>query len=619
MSLPISPLKRHILTRLLAAAVLMSLLLLAVFLFAYRSQLVGERSRASLGFNLLLQAALENAMLKRDVPGLSEIVTRMGSQPGIRSVMILDPGGEVRFSSMPEAIGRRLPHLVPAVSAEPAADYVVTESGAEVLRSINPVRNKAPCAPCHGQALEHPVNGILVVDYAAEGIRAQAWQSALAFSVAGLGVLALIMLVLWRSLSLRVLEPVAALTRASKALEAGQLGVRAKLDGNDELAELGCRFDRMAAALEEQMTRVRAHETYLQEVLDGLADGMRVIRVQDMRTMLVNRAFCRQLGRSAEALVDRPCYVGSHAVAEPCVPTLVVCPLKALREVGDTLKATHRHVRADGSIFPAEVHATLVELGVPAEQYIVELIRDLGEAASISHEQRLSELGLLAAGIAHEIHNPLASVRLGVQGLAREAREKRVSQEQVVDYMALIDQEIDNCIAVTRRLLLLARPPASSLQLVVANDALSDTLRLLEFDAHSHGIEQRLELPDESLRVLADEAEVRMILLNLVQNAHHAMPDGGLLTARLHRESSHAVIEIVDDGIGMEPEFAARIFDPFFSRRADGVAGTGLGLTIVKSIVARMHGEIGLVSTQGQGTCFRIRLPLAETSLESHA
>ncbi|MBL8490776.1 MAG: hypothetical protein JNM82_08360, partial [Rhodocyclaceae bacterium] len=97
-----SPLKRRILLRLLVAAGLLSALLLGAFLAAYRAQLETERSRASAGFNLLLQAALENAMLKRDVPGLAEIVGRLGTQPGIRSVMILDPAGEVRFASAPE-------------------------------------------------------------------------------------------------------------------------------------------------------------------------------------------------------------------------------------------------------------------------------------------------------------------------------------------------------------------------------------------------------------------------------------------------------------------------------------------------------------------------------------
>jgi len=614
----LSPLKRHILIRLLLAAGLLSALLLVVFLTMYRGQMIGERSRASLGFNLLLQAALENAMLKRDVPGLAEIVSRMGSQQGIRAVMILNPAGEVRFSSTPQAVGTKLPHLVPQAGAEPWAEFVVAEGGGDVLRSINPVRNKAPCAPCHGQVYDHPVNGILVVDYIADEIRTQAWRSALLFSLAGVSVLALIMLVLWRSLNSRVLGPVAALGQASEALERGDLRARAQLSGTDELAELGHRFDRMAQALETQMARVSNHEAYLQEILDSLPDGIRVISADDHRVVLVNRAFARQLGRDASALVGQSCYAGSHAATAPCASTLVVCPLVELRHVGDTLKSMHRHVRADGTVFPAEVHASQVELGSGEERrrYVVESIRDLGETVSISHEQRLSELGLLAAGIAHEIHNPLASVRLGVQGLTREAKEHRVTQERVVDYMTLIDQEIDNCIAVTRRLLLLARPPTASLQLVVVNDALSDTLKLLEFDAHARGVVQSIDLPDEPLRLLADEAEVRMILLNLVQNAHHAMPAGGRVVASLRRDGNNAVIEISDNGIGMAPEFAARVFDPFFSRRADGVAGTGLGLTIVKTIVTRLKGEIDFESEPGEGTRFRIRLPLVEASLE---
>ena len=121
MTVAFSPLKRRILTRLLIAASILSALLAAVFLTVYRGQLVAERSRASLGFNLLLQAALENAMLKRDVPGLAEIVTRLGTQSGIHGVMILNPAGDIRFASAPDKLGLRLPGLVPAADAQPVA------------------------------------------------------------------------------------------------------------------------------------------------------------------------------------------------------------------------------------------------------------------------------------------------------------------------------------------------------------------------------------------------------------------------------------------------------------------------------------------------------------------
>jgi signal transduction histidine kinase len=199
----------------------------------------------------------------------------------------------------------------------------------------------------------------------------------------------------------------------------------------------------------------------------------------------------------------------------------------------------------------------------------------------------------------------------------RELHAGLVTQEQIIEYMRLIDQEIDKCIAVTRRMLLLSRPPVSSLQLVVVNEALTDTLMLLEFDAHTHGISQQIEVPEQALRLLTDEADIRMILLNLIQNAHHAMDKGGTLIARLFADDGDAVIEISDSGVGIPPDTLARIFDPFFSRRADGVAGTGLGLTIVKNFVERMGGTIRVESTVGQGTQFNIRLPLAETVMKS--
>lgn len=617
MTVTLSPLKRRLLVRLLVAAGLLSALLLAVFLTVYRSQLIDERSRASLGFNLLLQAALENAMLKRDVPGLADIVGHLGQQPGIEGVMILNPAGYVRFASDPGRVDRHLPELIPAPEAPPTAAFTIAESGREVLRSVNPVRNKPPCAPCHGQASASPVNGVLVVDYDASEVRARAMASAIAFAAAGIAVLGLILAVLWRFLNRQVLAPVARLGQATAAIEAGQLDGRVNLPGDDELAELGRRFDRMAEKLEAQMARIRAHEAYLQDLLDGLPDGIRVIRSADMEVVLANRAFCEQLGRPAGEIAGAACHL-AHGRAEPCAPTLVVCPIHELKRTGDTLKANHRHVRADGSSFPAEVHAVLVELddGNGRGRYVVESVRDLGQAARISHEQRLSELGLLAAGIAHEIHNPLGSVRLGVQGLSREIREGRIAPEQIIDYLNLIDREIDNCIAVTRRLLLLARPPANRLQLVELGEALADTLKLLAFDAETRGIAQRIEAGDTPARVLADEAEVRMIFLNLIQNAHHAMPAGGNLTARLTSADGQARIEIADTGVGMSADQIERIFDPFYSRRADGVAGTGLGLTIVRNFVARMGGDISVDSTPGEGTRFRIRLPLAESALE---
>ena len=589
-----------------------SLLLGLLFLGLYRGQLEHERAEVSLQLNRMLQVTWENAMLKRDVPGLKDIVAKLGSLSGIRDVLILAPSGEVRFASDPAKMGRQMPDVARATTAgTPLARFERLEGGGEVLRSINPVPNRPPCKSCHGEVSAHPVNGILVIDYDAAPIRESAQRTAALLLLAGSVVILLTLGTLWLLLRRHVIAPLARLDDATRALAEGDLGVRAPFFRDDEIGRAAASFNIMAERLSRQIALAEAQQHYLQSLVDSLPDGIRVIRVADMQVVLANRAFCRQIGRPADTILSHPCYQCSHGRDSPCVATLIVCPLVELKQVGDTLKATHHHKRADGSQFPAEVHAVLVEIdrADSKERYVVESVRDLGQAARVSHEQRLSELGILAAGIAHEIHNPLGSVRLGVQGLAREILAGRITPEQIADYMGLIDQEVDNCIAVTRRLLLLARPPTHSLQLVVVNEALDDTLRLLEFDAQTHGIQQRLERPDAPLRMLADEAEVRMIFLNLVQNAHHAMPDGGTLTARLSENHGRIEIEITDTGIGMEPEHLAHIFDPFFSRRADGVAGTGLGLSIVKNYVESMGGEIKVESVPGQGSCFRVTLP----------
>jgi nitrogen fixation/metabolism regulation signal transduction histidine kinase len=433
-----------------------------------------------------------------------------------------------------------MPGVAQATTAgKPLSRFENLEAGGEVLRSINPVPNRAPCLPCHGTVAANPVNGVLVIDYDAAPIRDSARRSAALFLLAGSAVLGLTLATLWLALRRQVIRPLADLDAAARALATGDLSVRAVVTRDDEIGRAADSFNRMAGRLEAQMALVRAHEAWLQEILDGLPDGVRVIRVADKKVVLANRAFCQQTGRPLEEIL------GSS------LPQQQPCPCRALCGYpGDLSAGRVAGGRRDPQGQPppparrwrpvpgrSQRRPGRDRQGGGGERYIVESVRDLGQAARVSHEQRLSELGLLAAGIAHEIHNPLGSVRLGVQGLAREIREARITPEQIAEYMGLIDQEIDNCIAVTRRLLLLARPPSNSLQLVVLGEALTDTLRLLEFDAQGRNIRQQIEVATRrNLRVLADEAEIRMIFLNLVQNAHHAMPEGGTLTARVSED-----------------------------------------------------------------------------------
>jgi len=610
-------LRQRLLRRVLLVAGGASLIFGLLFLALYRGQLEHERAVTSEQINHLLRVALENAMLKRDVPGLRNIVERMGQLQGISDVMILSPAGEVRFASSPENMGRQLPELVRVERlGVPESQFVSLPGGGEVLRSINPVPNQAACVGCHGALEKHPVNGVLVVDYRAGTIRAEAYRSAGLFALAGAIVLALTLGVLWRMLRLRVVEPLRDLDDAARELTSGNLAVRAAVRDNDEPGRLAVSFNRMADSLVEQIGLAEKQQRFLQELLDGLPDGVRVIRQSDLRILAVNRAYCKQLGVTEALAVGQLCHVSSHGRNKPCPVTMLVCPAVELKEPGQSLKCRHRHRAAGGREFPVEVHAVLVERSGSAgqERLIVESTSDLSEVARLSQEQRLSELGLLAAGIAHEIHNPLGSMRLAVEGLLRNIRHGNVDQQRICSYLEMMNAEIDRCTGVTQRLLLLSRLPQQQAQIVSLDQAVNDTLQLLDFDAQSHGIVQHQELAADNLRVLADDSDLRMVVLNLVQNAHHAMPDGGSLTVRTHAEGKSAVIEVRDTGLGIPSGMIEHIFDPFFSHRADGEGGTGLGLAICKTIVERYAGTIEVSSVPGQGAVFSVRLPLVSQS-----
>ncbi len=142
---------------------------------------------------------------------------------------------------------------------------------------------------------------------------------------------------------------------------------------------------------------------------------------------------------------------------------------------------------------------------------------------------------------------------------------------------------------------------------------LDDTLKLLQWDAENQSVSIGLR-SETPCRILATDSELRMITLNLAQNALHAMPRGGRLQVDCVRDNGTVRIVFQDDGIGIPPDELPKIFEPFFSRRADGVRGTGLGLSITKTIVKNHGGTLEVSSVEGEGSRFVVRFPDADAA-----
>lgn len=611
-----SVLARRLLTGLVVTLTVCSLAFLAIFAHFYRDRLLQDHARASMQLNETLRASLENAMLKRDLPGLRAIVDRAGHQDGVAAVMILDPAGEVRFSSDRARIGKDFASIGPGQAlaglSSPVSSYTRDPAGVEVLRTINPVHNQTACGTCHGPAASHPVNGLLVVDYQAGRIRSEAQSGALALAISG-GMVTLVALLALASMVYRfVLRPLQSLTEATARFAAGELSARVEVADRGELAVLADRFNGMAGRLETTVGELRASEGFLQSVIDAMPDGVRVIG-SDFTVLKVNRAHCEQLGIDDSQAIGAKCHALSHASAEPCSHTLITCPVEALRgRPGEALRCRHRHFRADGSELFVEVSAAAVdlEIGGRRQTCVIEATRDLAEQTRLSQEQRLSELGHLATGIAHEVFNPLSSIRFALRSV-REDTAAEPLPAKVDQYLTIVDHEIERCVEMTGRLLRLSEPAAGGDTLVDMASTIGDVVSLLRYQTQAAGIAVSCAI-EPGLRVIGAESDIGMVAVNLIQNAVHAMPQGGQLTIAGQREGELIVLRFIDSGVGISAADLPHLFWPFWSKRANASRGTGLGLSICKTAIERMGGTIAVASEEGKGATFTVILPSAD-------
>jgi signal transduction histidine kinase len=223
--------------------------------------------------------------------------------------------------------------------------------------------------------------------------------------------------------------------------------------------------------------------------------------------------------------------------------------------------------------------------------------------------EQLATMGQFAAGIAHELRNPLTTIRSTVQYLGNEFDPD--SQEQALARGVL--DEVDRLNDIVENLLTLARPTGSQPQALDVAQEIQTYLHFVEAQAKKQGVHIDVAVEQDLPRLYCDGGELRQLLLNLVVNAMEAMPDGGQLGVRAgHGTSSGTVrLEVEDQGSGIAPEQKALIFEPFYTTKS---SGTGLGLAICHTIVQRHHGQIWVEDAPSGGTIVKVTLPTEEES-----
>jgi hypothetical protein len=225
--------------------------------------------------------------------------------------------------------------------------------------------------------------------------------------------------------------------------------------------------------------------------------------------------------------------------------------------------------------------------------------------------EKMASIGLLAAGVAHEVNTPLT----GISSYTQMLLEKADPADPRTMLLEKIERQTFRAAKIVNGLLTLSRPgtPGGDRTSVDLNGVITDVFSLLEHQFAVGKIRVRRELSPMPVMVQGIEHQLQQVFLNLFLNARDAMPSGGWLTVNTRIDGDQAIAEIADTGSGIPPEHLARIYDPFFSTKAIG-RGTGLGLSISYGIIREHDGAIRCDSTVGQGTRFALSLPMAVPS-----
>jgi len=377
-------------------------------------------------------------------------------------------------------------------------------------------------------------------------------------------------------------------------------------------ARLHQRVQRHADDLEREVVRrtraLRASEARFRAVFEETAVGV-VLTDREGRVIDTNRALRDMLGYGAEELLGRPFLDLAHHLDDDTDAVDLFTEL--LVGERDFYRQDRRYVRKDGQPVWANLTVSLVRGSRGGPRHAIAMLDDITERkqaqAALVQSEKLAVTGRLAASLAHEINNPLQSV-IGCLGLAEESLDAG-DQQDVRELLQMATEELERAAGIVSQLRDLNRPSRpEDREPTDVCVLLRQVLMLTRKQLQKHHIAETLEVPDSIPVLMLVPDRMRQVFLNLVLNAVEAMPEGGRLevSVRCTDGPSGVSLAFADNGRGIAPDDLARIFDPFYTTKPDGL---GLGLYVTRNIVKEHGGHIEVASRVGEGTTFEVWLP----------
>jgi len=349
----------------------------------------------------------------------------------------------------------------------------------------------------------------------------------------------------------------------------------------------------------------------IQALLDGITDLM-VVLDEDLTIQRVNHVFTEWFPS-----ID-PIGKNCHQIFRNRVDRCEECP--ALRALDQDQIVKDLCIYKVGNDYKHyEIIASPLKASPTGEPQVLLFKRDVTLEkefqAQFYQAEKMATVGTLAAGVAHEINNPLTAILGFAQGLKRRNSKLKdaIDEELYADFTEYTETIIKECLRcrdIVQTLLTFSRPTAASLGQVDLNQCVTDTLFILKHHFKEHrDLSVLTELQENLPAILGDESQLKQVIINLLTNAFDATDAGGRILIRTRLENNNRVTLVIEDnGCGIPMEVQDKLFEPFFTTKPVG-KGIGIGLSTCYSIVSNHGGEISVTSMVGKGSSFKVALP----------
>lgn len=391
--------------------------------------------------------------------------------------------------------------------------------------------------------------------------------------------------------------PFRQLMGAMNAVRAGNFDTKLVRRTPDEFARLYAGFNEMSRTLDRNADQMRHYiqeitglKEFNEQIIDSIRSGLVVTDIE-FRVQKLNRAFLELMGSSSTDLVGTD------------LRLFTMIPLDSLLSQGG--RSVTRHVSDDRTYEFKLYHLTTEDPESSLGGYILfveDVTLQIDVEQKMFNSEKLATLSVLSAGVAHEINNPLSSILSNVQNLISDI-DDRDHQE----VLGLLERETKRISRIVQNLLRFSSPDSRRAG-SRANDLIREVVDLARYSVpKDKEVTFDLDLAADPPDTAISADELRQVLINIIQNAVHAVPRVGVIRVESLERASHVTIRVKDTGQGIPSGYENKVFDPFFTTGTDG---TGLGLSVVYGIVRNNGGTISIESTGPEGTVMRLDLPI---------